>query len=457
MTQFVSQGLLVVEAIGGLRTYLRVAAFLSSIAMLGILPPASGPHHPLRGVGIGFLVALAFGILLPDAMLLAGFAQWWLNFAIWAPLFWIPRIALTTHVLWNIFLMLWVFNLLSSAVGVLQVYYPGTFAPSGEFVRQLMGPMADGLLIELTDGRQVFRPFGLSDTPGGAASAGSFSVLAGIVLLSTSSRVFFRVAALSGIALGAFCLYVCEVRSLMIFTAISVLTLVVIQFFQGRLTRAAATLIIVPALAAIVFAWSLQVGGERVVRRMRTLSEGTAAGVYYKNRGVFLEQALTEETLKYPVGAGLGRYGMMYSYFGDKRKFYAQPLWAEIQATAWIYDGGILLLCLGYAAVLGTTYYSLRLALDRRVLKQLSDAATAITALNVSWLAVTFNYPLFLGQGGMLFWLLNAALFVAERSTHKTGPLSHFAASCRSNCRSSRSRSDLANRRLDNADRPGQR
>jgi len=229
------------------------------------------------------------------------------------------------------------------------------------------------------------------------------------------------------------------------------------QFFQGRLTRVAATLIVVPVLAAIVFAWSLQVGGERVVRRMRTLSEGTASGVYYKNRGIFLEQALTVETLRYPVGAGLGRFGMMYSYFGDKRKFHAQPLWAEIQATAWIYDGGILLLCLGYAAVLGTTYYSLRLALDRRVSKQLGDAATAITALNVSWLAVTFNYPLFLGQGGMLFWLLNAALFAAEQSMPKAAPALHFPASHKSQNRINRSGSARLSGAIDVAESSGER
>lgn len=411
-----------VESIGGLRMYLRAAAFLSSLGMLFLLRPMPGPRHPARQVAIAFLVVLGLGILQPEAMLLAGFAHWWLNLAIWAPLFWVSRVVVTHRTLSNIFVLLWAFNLLSSVVGVLQVYFPERFAPSGEFVRNLLGPMADGLLIELSDGRQVFRPFGLSDSPGGAASAGSFAVLAGVLLLS-KPRFYIRAIALLGIAIGTFCLYICEVRSLMIFTAIGVIVFVVIQFLQGRVTRVVAGLTLIPVIVACVFAWSTTIGGQRVAKRINTLSEASFGTVYYANRGRFLEHSLTEETLRYPVGAGLGRHGMMYSYFGDKRKLDARPLWAEIQLTAWLYDGGILLVCLGYFAILCTTFYSFKAALRRDRCQHFSDAAAIIAALNVSWLAITFNYSLFVGQGGMLFWLLNAALFAADHSSRMTSTM----------------------------------
>ena len=39
--------------------------------------------------------------------------------------------------------------------------------------------------------------------------------------------------------------------------------------------------------------------------------------------------------------------------------------------------------------------------------------ATLILAYDVGAVANTFSYPLFIGQGGMEFWLLNAALFGA--------------------------------------------
>jgi hypothetical protein len=36
-----------------------------------------------------------------------------------------------------------------------------------------------------------------------------------------------------------------------------------------------------------------------------------------------------------------------------------------------------------------------------------------IFAYNIGAIAITFNYALFIGQGGMEFWLLNSSLFVA--------------------------------------------
>jgi hypothetical protein len=49
--------------------------------------------------------------------------------------------------------------------------------------------------------------------------------------------------------------------------------------------------------------------------------------------------------------------------------------------------------------------------------------AAVIVAYDFGALAVTFNYPLFIGQGGMEFWLLNAALFTgAQRSVAPEAP-----------------------------------
>jgi hypothetical protein len=38
-----------------------------------------------------------------------------------------------------------------------------------------------------------------------------------------------------------------------------------------------------------------------------------------------------------------------------------------------------------------------------------------LVGYNLGAVAVTFNYPLFIGESGMQFWLLNAALFAAAR------------------------------------------
>jgi hypothetical protein len=40
-----------------------------------------------------------------------------------------------------------------------------------------------------------------------------------------------------------------------------------------------------------------------------------------------------------------------------------------------------------------------------------------VLAYDVAALATTFNYPLFIGQGGLEFWILNASLFAAWTGT----------------------------------------
>lgn len=104
---------------------------------------------------------------------------------------------------------------------------------------------------------------------------------------------------------------------------------------------------------------------------------------------------------------------MMFNYFGDKRAADARPLWAEVQLSAWIYDAGILGIVLGYGAMGVAFFTSLRLALSKKICPLLAECAAIVLALNAGWLAVTFAYPLFMGQGGMLFWLINSALFYA--------------------------------------------
>ena len=44
---------------------------------------------------------------------------------------------------------------------------------------------------------------------------------------------------------------------------------------------------------------------------------------------------------EYPLGAGLGRWGMAAGYFGTAG---APGLWAEIQITGWMIDGGVIMI-----------------------------------------------------------------------------------------------------------------
>ena len=106
---------------------------------------------------------------------------------------------------------------------------------------------------------------------------------------------------------------------------------------------------------------------------------------------------------------------MMMAYFGDYTVRDRGPIYVEIQWTGWLLDGGIPLILSYSLAILTTIYVALKTSLLRITD---SDSSVWIWALiltghNVGVLAMTFNYPLFMGTMGLEFWLINAAFFVA--------------------------------------------
>ena len=48
-----------------------------------------------------------------------------------------------------------------------------------------------------------------------------------------------------------------------------------------------------------------------------------------------------------------------------------------------------------------------------RMLSTLGLMGAMVFAYDVGALAMTFNYPLFIGQSGLEFWIINACLFAA--------------------------------------------
>lgn len=412
LLQFTCQAALVIEPLGAARMGFRVLTFVSSLAML-VLVPVGGRPYPLRLAATAVVGITALGLLHPRLNTpLAGVAQVALTLAIWCPVFWVGRVAFSPAVLRNVLLLLWGFHTLSAVVGVLQVYDPGRFAPDPAFVRQIQGEFAEGLRITLDDGTQVWRPFGLTDSPGGAASSGAFACLVGVALVVSRGGPVLRLAALASAAVGMFCIYLCQVRSVLIVTGIGMIGMFAVLAVRGRVVKAAG---LVWAAAAVVgggFVWASAVGSEVVVNRLETLIEDRPDNVYYASRGAMVEKTFTDDLPEYPLGAGLGRWGMMSAYFGDPSNPDSQPLWAEVQPAAWVFDGGLPLLLVGYAAVIAACVIALRLALGARD-EGTADAAAVITAFNVGILANTFSYAVFISQTGMMFWVLNAALFAA--------------------------------------------
>lgn len=414
---------LLIPALAKARILFRSAALVASLAAF-VLVAGRGRRHPAALFGLLSLAVLGVEIFHPSMnSWLAALAQIAENVAILGPLFWVSRLAVTPAVLKRVVFLFWTFHSLSAVVGVLQVYYPGRFQPAvSEVVTQGTFGL-DKFTIVLADGRQTLRPMGLTDTPGGAAGSGLYAALFGIGFFLNSRSLLARGVAVASILAGLFCIYLSQTRSLLVMVAISTAVLAFLQFRRGDGVRAIGLALLLPAAAVASFLWAAKVGGDATVRRMQTLSAETAGQVYYENRGHFLEETIFQYLPEYPLGAGLGRWGMMYTYFGNK----AAPsdrglLWAEIQMTGWLFDGGVPLMLTYSLAVLTAVWIAYRVAVTLPSGNPLVVWAAVVVAYNVGAIALTFNYPLFNSQGGLEFWLLNACLVAAVRNSRAVGP-----------------------------------
>jgi hypothetical protein len=411
---------LLLPAQGKFRVVFRIATFATSLALLALVP-GRGKPHPSSLWGVVSITIVALGLFHPStSTLLAGLAQVGMYLAVLAPLFWVPRLNVTASVLQRVLLLLWSFHTLSAAVGVLQVYFPGRFLPNVSNVVTGMGTYAETLKITLSDGSRVWRPMGLTDTPGGAASAGLYAVLFGLGFLLSSRRLFVRFMAVGSMTVGLFCIYLSQVRSILVMAAVCVVTLVAAALRRGEMSRVVVIAAVVPVVVVASFAWAVLVGGQSVSNRISTLTAESSGQVYYKNRGIFLEYTVKELLPRYPLGAGLGRWGMMSYYFGNSHASEAENIHVEIQMTGWLLDGGVPLIVSYSLAIITAVTLAYRMIVAR-LPDPLSTWSALILAYDLGAVALTFNYVLFISQGGMEFWLLNASLFAAARSCRSAG------------------------------------
>lgn len=416
--------LLLVPSLSSARVIMRSAAFGVSLAFLALIPSRGAWRTPLRTCAICILALLGLEFFHPDGGgLFAALAALMLDLAVLGPIFWMPRTGTTALNLQSLITIFWLFYSASAVLGVLQSYFPGQFQPPLSAVwaansRQMLA----GLEIELASGIRVFRPMGLTDSPGGAAFAGLYAVLFGTGVLVTPKRPFrgARLVAVGSMVAGLMCLYLCQIRALLVMTAVCVVTLLGLLLLSGRISKVVGLLGAVSAIVPGAFILALAIGGKSMASRLGTLVESDPGTVYYANRGHFLEATLFDYLPQYPLGAGLGRYGMLNAYFGNA----ADALWVEIQWTAWLFDGGVLMILLYLLAILLASWGCLKVALGRTGASDPSLAlwAAVICAYNVGALAICFNYPLFVGTGGVEFWLLNMAVLCAAHTESRASP-----------------------------------
>ncbi|MCS7034055.1 MAG: hypothetical protein NZ561_08680 [Phycisphaerae bacterium] len=405
-----------------LRFFFRSAVYGLSLLLLLLIRPARH-KHPATPIALGILAIVALGLLNPDTPgIIPALGTLALYLAVLAPLWWASALVTDSHGFRSVVFTIWLYQSISALFGVLQVMFPGSFEFQISAVIQEQGAAyLSGLQVTLPSGERIFRPMGLTDTPGGAAPAGLISFILGMGLLITTRNLWMFSFAVISMINALFCIYLSHVRSVLVMAAICVIAQLVVLLIRGgrggQLVRAAAAAGVVFFLGTI---WAFAAGGEQTVARVNTLFAEDPTTVYMRNRGNFLLHTIYVLIPEFPLGAGLGRWGMVQNYlgrFGDG----APPLWAELQLTGWVYDGGVPLAVVYGLAILVACWWTFVRAIDKK-LGDLSDWAAVLFGYNVGALAVTFNYPLFAGQGGLEFWMLNAVLFAAVDAVKRRLP-----------------------------------
>jgi hypothetical protein len=427
--EIICQLALLSSTLAPFRIFFRTAVFGVSMVLLFLLP-GHGKHHPAAKAAIFVMIVLAVSMLHPSVnSMTAAAAEFGLNLAILAPLFWVSRIRIDLAEMRRVFLILWGFQVVSSVFGVLQVYFPARFQFVVSSVVQGTGAGYVAMQhFQNAYGESVFRPMGLTDTPGGAAAAGFFAVLFAAAFFLLDQRRWMQIVCTGAMLVGMVAIYLSQVRVMLVMEMVCMLTFLTLMSWRaarvsnpmlGRRigNKRLAYLTGLMALAAVGgFAWAVGVGGTAITDRVNSLTAENPGEVYQKNRGQFLVYTIDEVLPNYPLGAGPGRWGMMFYYFGDPSNTKNPALWAEIQWTGWIYDGGVALVLLYTLAIALAFRVSYKVALNERS-AELATLAALVFAYDVGVLAATFDSCFFIGGGGLDFWMLNAMLFNAAYHT----------------------------------------
>ncbi|MGO9449528.1 MAG: hypothetical protein ACLQDV_00565 [Candidatus Binataceae bacterium] len=395
--------------------------------MAFLLPPGKQTHPSTKPALLG-MAFVGLAIFHPTTnSVAAGLAQFAINIAIMAPLLWVSHLTLDKAEVRRVLFIILAFQATSSLIGVLQIYYPGEFRGSLSSVIGSQGASyLRGLSYKNAAGSMVMRPSGLTDTPGGVGMAGQYATLLSLYFFLTETSPLIRGAAVLAAIVGVAAVYLSGVKAAMILLAIGLAVFVALFFWRSQntrgarlgswVTRARTSAIQVLAITAVVagvgYFLAFNIGGEGVTGATSALTAQAPGTVFYQERGQFLEETITTLLPRYPFGAGLGRWGMMSYYFGNPNNPDSPGIWAEIQWTGWLLDGGVPLVLAYGAAILIALRFAVKCAISP-ALGDLAVFGALVAAFDVGLIAGTFDYIPFITGMGMDFWVLNAMLFGA--------------------------------------------
>jgi hypothetical protein len=412
ISQTAIPGLLYLPGSQAYRLPLRIGAY--AIALVGFLIwwldryHEERDRHPSQRWLMLALLYLCLMIFHPlTSGLTAGVAQTMLYAAIFLPIFWVPAFIDRPQQLVRLLAIMLICNGINAMVGVLQVYDPERFMPS-----QLSLALSRTALQSATyigpDGHPIIRPPGLFDTPGAVCGPGTVAALLGLVFAIEQFAWWKRALALLFSLAGISAIYLSHVRANFVVVLGMMAVYAAALLFQNQKFRLTAFATLSTGVVIVGLAASTLLGGEGIRERFATLGDDPRT-LYYQSRGQQIETGFNELASQYPFGAGLARWGMMHGYFGDRSKLESTEIWAEVQPTVWLLDGGFPLLLLYVAALIAAVWYEWRLAMSLEVREDRYWAAT-VAAVNIGTLALVFSFVPFVTQVGLQFWFLEGAL-----------------------------------------------
>lgn len=395
------------------RGYIRALPYVVSLGMLArsTIQRRTGTSLA-RGSGLMIcaLILLVVNLLNPQSQLYAGIAQCVFQLSIAAPLFWTPKAVRSPAVFERVLMLVFILNAASAGLGVLQVYFPDRFMPP-EFSSlgfQLNQYFLDGLTYTGNDGRAIVRPPGLSDQPGAAALAGALTAIVGFGLLLRRRNPVHVAAILAAIASGFAAIYLSQVRTALLATVGASVLMALVAVRRRRFAGASWVLLAGGVILVSSFLWATSLGGESVSTRFNDLGGSGAIEAYRKGRGVYVTETVGALLDRYPLGAGVGRWGMINAYFGSRGAQESAPIYVEIQLTGWLLDGGVLMWLLYGGATIIATLHAFRVTATRN--DGLVEVAILTFALESYILVLAMGSPVFNTQLGVLFWTLAGGL-----------------------------------------------
>lgn len=410
ISQTVLPALLYLPGSQNFRLGIRFAAFAISLVAFAwwqVHPHRFVPHRAANWV-LAVMALLGIMLFHPTTMsLVGGLAHMMVYFAVLAPMFWAPYFVRSPEHLARLLGLLLICSGVNALVGVLQVYDPATWMP-GELSRVVtegatgLGPVT----YTGPNGRLIVRPPGLFDTPGAVAGPGMFAALLGVVFGLSAIPMWQRVGSFALAAAGVAAIYLSQVRVSLVIVVVMFAAYAGVLFLQRRTAKAITLGVFAGGIIALSFGVALTLGGDSILDRVMTLFADDPMAVYYKARGNQLDYTLNEMLYEFPFGAGLARWGMTAGYFAGSG---LPRIWAEIQITGWLIDGGILMVVIYGGALLVNALYELRIARTRGVSRVAACAAVVFAAnLGVAIMIITFT-P-FVTQIGIQYWFLAGAL-----------------------------------------------